>query len=146
VSNGACAAVGVLATLAGCGGDAAQCPLEDAGGPEGASGSDAGSGAVLVHGTFSNTTCPALNSPGASPDNGGMIDLTASISGSPADGGIPTFMWTATNGIFTNPRALDTTFHCIAVGVVTVTLTLSLGDCQQQVSLDIDCDVLAGGT
>ena len=137
--------MGVLAALAGCGGDATQCPLEDAAAPEDSSGSDAGAGAVLVRGTFSNTTCPALNSPGASPDNGGMIDLSASISGSPADGGIPTFLWTATNGVFTNPRALDTTFHCVTIGLVTVTLTLSLADCQQQVSLEIDCNVLAGG-
>jgi hypothetical protein len=136
----------MLAALVGCGGDAAQCPLEDAGGPStDSSGADEGTGAVLVRGTFSNTICPALDPAGASPDNGGLVQVTATVSGSPPEGGIPTFTWSATNGIFMNPHALDTTFQCVALGLVTLTLTLSVGDCMQQESLDIDCNVLAGG-
>lgn len=139
------AAAIAVAALTGCGSEASQCPSGGADAAEDSGGGDAGAGVVVVHGTFSNTTCPALNPPGASPDNGGLIMLTATISNSPPDGGIPTFTWAATNGIFTNPHALDTTFHCIALGIVTVTLTLSVGDCEQQESLNLSCDVLAGG-
>jgi len=143
---GACAAVGVIAALAACGGDAAQCPLEDAGSESGdSSNADEGSGAILVHGTFTNTTCPALYPAGASPDNGGLVELTATLSGSPPDGGTPTVVWSATNGIFVNPHILDTTFQCVAIGLVTLTLTVSIGDCHQQESLQIDCNVLTGG-
>jgi hypothetical protein len=135
----------VFAALTACGGEASRCPLEDSGASDDSSEGDGGTGAVVVHGTFSNSICPALSPLGASPDNGGFVDLTATVSDTPPNEGVPTFNWSATNGIFKNPHALDTTFQCVAIGVVTLTLTVSLGDCHQQASLDLHCDVLPGG-
>lgn len=135
--------VSMLAAIAGCGGsDGSHCPLEDAGG-DGAEQDAGGPGAIAVHTTFTNTTCPEINPLGASPDNGGLIQLTGSISELP-DGETPTFRWTASNGIFLPPNAINTMFQCIAMGSVTVTLTVTLDSCHAQQSLDLYCDVLMG--
>lgn len=135
--------MGVFAALGACGSDGFTCPNEDAG-EDAPNESDGGSGAVAVHETFTNTVCPALSLIGASPDNGGFVDLTASVSATPPSEGAPTFAWSATNGIFKTPNTLDTTFQCVAVGVVTVTLRVTLGDCSEQESLVLHCDVLPG--
>jgi hypothetical protein len=144
MQQGALAAMGLLAGLSGCGSDPSRCPLGDAGPSEEASDDATGPGGLMVHGTFTNTTCPLVNPLGASPDNGGLVELIGSVTGL-TDAATPTYSWTTSNGIFTDPHALDTTFRCIAVGATTVTLTVTLGDCHGQASLDLDCDVLTGG-
>jgi hypothetical protein len=98
------------------------------------------SGAVQV--TIGNATCPAANPFSIGPNNGGSMNLRASISpGSLPEGGTEAFRWSAPSGSFSDPTALETMYTCSAPGSVTITFTVSTdGGCSEQASGTVLCD------
>jgi hypothetical protein len=143
---GAITALALGAAAVGCGSDEGHCPIADAGADDG-NGSDDGGAPGMVHviGNFTNMSCPAVNPITIGPDNGGTVDLEATFV-SPAgdeDAGA-TVLWSATNGIFANAHALDTTFMCVDYGLVTVTLTVHMSGCSEQAQGMVNCDTLTG--
>jgi hypothetical protein len=139
----ACAA-GVMAT-AGCGGSSHVCSGGDSGGDgessngdgQGGQGGPAGMGQVFVEASVTN--CASLTPISVSPNNGGSVQLGASIVDAPDNGAPPIVKWTATSGTFSDPLSSNTTFVCGAPGAVTVTLTLSSPGCDQHASASITC-------
>lgn len=149
----ACVATLCVATAAGCGDDSsAECHSGGAGadgdagdsgdstgadGP-GGPGDSGGVGQVLIEGSVTN--CAAVSPISVSPDNGGMVILSATINDPPNNGAPPTFQWTAPGGTFADPRALSTTFTCGGAGTVIVTLTVSSPGCDQHSSGTVICN------
>jgi hypothetical protein len=82
--------VGFAAMVAGCGSDTRRCDAGDAVSPDADSSSeDDAPGMVQVTGSYSNTVCATVNPISVGPDNGGSVSLSATISGSPGEGGGP---------------------------------------------------------
>jgi hypothetical protein len=50
-----------------------------------------------------------------------------------------TYQWTATSGTFVDSHAPNTTYHCGALGTVTITYTVSDGICDDVVQFQITC-------
>jgi|SRR5579863_5962253 hypothetical protein len=140
----ACAAAVVGPTTAGCGGGSRACTGGDSGDAEssngdgqGGQGAPMGMGQVFVEASVTN--CASLTPISVSPNNGGSVQLGASIVDAPDNGAPPTVKWTATSGTFTDPLSSNTTFLCAAPGTVTVTLTLSSPGCDQHASASVTC-------
>jgi len=49
------------------------------------------------------------------------------------------FSWTTTLGTVANAKAADTSFHCSAPGVATITLAVSDGSCVDKSNTSVDC-------
>jgi hypothetical protein len=133
-----CAVLAVAVGPSACGSESPDCPAADSGISDDGS-DDGGTGNVVIHGTFSNTSCPAVNPIGIGPNNGGVVELAATINGDDSEGGILTLEWSATSGSFSSPGSLETTFSCSKIGAVTVTFTVSVLGCSQQASGIIEC-------
>jgi hypothetical protein len=132
--------VSFAAMMTGCGSDTRHCDAGDAASPDADSSSeDDAPGMVQVTGSYSNTVCATVNPISVGPDNGGSVSLSATISGSPGEGGVPAFTWSATSGTFSDPHVLDTTFFCAAPGAVTVTATVSSPGCAQSTTGIVRC-------
>jgi hypothetical protein len=88
-----------------------------------------GTGSVGINGT--TNVCPLIDAVSASPDEvavGDTVSLT-SAAHDPDNGPSPlSFQWMATSGTFSDPSAPNPRFMCAAVGIATVTLTVSDGD------------------
>ena len=140
-----CAAIGVTPAMAGCGGDNPRCDAGDGSLDVSSTSDDSGPGMVQVTGTFTSTDCPAVNPIGVGPENGGSVSLSATIGGSPPEGGTFTLSWTASSGTFSNPHSSDTTFLCAAAGTVTVTVTVTVpgASCEQHASTTVSCSKAA---
>jgi hypothetical protein len=136
-----CTTIGMMASLHGCGSTTSNCPADDGGGDGGSEeGTDAGgSGMIHVRGTIMGTICPTVNPLGVGPENGGTVELTATINGDADDSGAIVPIWSAPSGSFSDPNALDTTFTCASAGDVTVTLTGTVPGCTQEASATVYC-------
>jgi hypothetical protein len=128
------AALAVLAA-AGCGKSRRSYPTISAVTPDG--------GSVKVRGTYNH--CPQIFY-SATPDHadvGQTIALSASASDQEND---PlTYTWSATAGTIDKPDAVTTTFHCTARGSVTISLTVSDGECDSKTSGDVLCQSADAG-
>jgi arylsulfatase A-like enzyme len=101
-------------------------------------GDQARTGSVLVNGSLN--LCPVIDTATAVPlsaPTGGTIQLAGAASDRDAAPSALTYHWTATAGAIADPSAASTTFTAATAGAVTVTLTVSDGDCQDQWSLPL---------
>jgi hypothetical protein len=97
-----------------------------------------GQGDVIVNGNV--IVCPHINSFSASPTTtsvGSSVDVEASatVPGNPN----PLYAWTATSGTFADPTQGHTTFTCTDVGPVTLTVTVSTGQCADFAQMFVQC-------
>jgi len=95
-------------------------------------------GVVNVGGGFNN--CPVVTSYSGSPATvsvGGSI--TVSVSATDPDGDALMFGWTSGSGSFGDRGAPVTSFTCTASGPVTLTMTITDGQCQSGIALPISC-------
>lgn len=96
-------------------------------------------GSVEVEGAVN--VCPVVSSVSALPleaSVGGSITLSAEALDLDAGPSAPTFTWTATGGTLTANGA-SAELECTASGPVSVTVTVSDGDCQDADSLSVLC-------
>ncbi len=135
-----CATIGMAAWLSGCGSTESTCDVNDAGDDEGSEGMDAGApGMIMVRGTVTDTVCPTVNPISVGPENGGTVELTATINGGAPDGGTVVLSWSAASGSFSDPSTSDTTFTCTSLGAVKVTLMATIPGCSQQATATVHC-------
>lgn len=106
-------------------------------------------GVIDVGGGFNN--CPAITSYTGAPATvsvGGAI--TVSVSATDPDGDPLMFGWSAPSGRFGDTGAPVTTFTCTVSGPVTLTMTITDGQCPSSIRLPISCvpfcQVRADGT
>ena len=104
-------------------------------------------GGVLVNGSLN--ICPAIDSLSVAPAEttvGNSVGLSA--SGSDADK-IPSalsYSWTSTSGTIAGANSANASLTCTAVGPVTVTLTVSDGDCSDTLSQTVTCSPAMNGS
>jgi len=133
------------AMAAACGDQAPPCPNEeDAESPDSGDGGG-GPGLVRVIGTYTNASCPEVNPISIGPDSGGLVSLSATISGSAPDGSVLTYTWSAPTGSFTDPQSLETSYKCPGAGVITVSLTAAGGPCQNETVGLVMCQMVYSG-
>ena len=106
-------------------------------------------GVVTVGGGFNN--CPMITSYTGAPATvsvGGSVSV--SVSATDPDGDALMFGWTAPSGKFGDTGAPVTTFTCTTSGPVTLTMTVTDGQCPSTITLPISCvpfcQVRADGT
>lgn len=106
-------------------------------------------GVINVGGGFNN--CPMITSYTGGPATvsvGGSVNV--SVSATDPDGDALMFGWTAPSGKFGDTGAPVTTFTCTASGLVTLTMTITDGQCPSTITLPISCvpfcQVRADGT
>jgi hypothetical protein len=75
---------------------------------------------------------------------GGTIDVTAAGEDDSTDAAVIGYTWTAPMGTFADPKAAHTTYTCTGAGTVTLTVTVSNGDCRASGGMMVTC-VGAGG-
>jgi hypothetical protein len=103
-------------------------------------------GSVLINGTLN--LCPVIDSLGASPAEalvGSRVTLTALAHDTD---GLPTalaYAWRASSGTLSSPSSASPSFQCTASGDVTLTLSVSDGDCSDTLSATVGCTSPAGG-
>jgi hypothetical protein len=68
---------------------------------------------------------------------GEAVHLTSSATD--GNGDPLTFLWTATQGAFTNANSPNTDFHCTSPGTATLTLTVSDGICDDGIDQNVTC-------
>jgi hypothetical protein len=98
------------------------------------------SGTVAISGSFQ--LCPDIDSAIATPSVSqvGAYDVLDVVASASQPEGHPlTYAWSATSGTFAEPSAAQTVFRCAAPGPVTLTLTVSDGNCPVHVSGTFDC-------
>jgi arylsulfatase A-like enzyme len=101
-------------------------------------GDQARTGSVLVNGSLN--VCPVIDVTTAVPLSvavGGTIQLAGAATDRDGAPSALTYHWAASAGAIAEPTAARTTFTAGAPGAVTVTLTVSDGDCQDQWSLPL---------
>ena len=108
-------------------------------------------GTVSINGTFDN--CPSVTAAAAMPVTAtvkGIINLQA--TGADLDGDGLSFRWRQSTDVgtlgavaMTSTRAATSTFACDAVGMTTLTVTVSDGTCEDSASIPITCTSEAGG-
>jgi arylsulfatase A-like enzyme len=95
-------------------------------------------GSVLVNGALNQ--CPLIESATALPLTvpvGGTVQLAGAASDADHGPAALTYHWVASGGVIAEPSAATTSFTGGNPGAVTVTLTVSDGDCQEQWSLPL---------
>jgi len=146
-TKGACSCMLLIAITAaaspGCGSELPpSCPESSDAEPD--SGDD-GPGTIVIIGTLTDSSCPEIAPIGVSPDSGGLIVLSATVSGPPPDGSVLSYSWSAPTGSFTAPDALDTSYRCPGAGPISVTLTASAGACRNQTIAVAMCQMVYMG-
>jgi hypothetical protein len=101
-------------------------------------------GGVAVSGTIN--ICPTVDGVAASPAEA-LVGGTIALGGAAHDtDGAPaalTYHWTASTGTLSDPTAQSPTFTCTVAGAVTVTLTVSDGDCGDTLAAVVTCTGVA---
>lgn len=95
-------------------------------------------GVINVGGGFNG--CPRITSYTGAPATvavGGSVNV--SVSATDPDGDALMFGWTAASGTFGDTGAPVTTFTCTASGPVTLTMTITDGQCPSTITLPISC-------
>jgi hypothetical protein len=75
---------------------------------------------------------------------GGAIDVSAAGEDA-TDAATFTFAWTAPTGTFADPKASHTKYTCTAPGTVTLTVTVSNGDCRATAGMGVTCEGTCSG-
>jgi 5'-nucleotidase len=99
-------------------------------------------GSVNVNGTLN--VCPVLDGISASPAEiivGGTVSLSA-VAHDVDSGPAPiSYSWSTTSGEISNTTAQSPTFACTATGTVTISVTVSDGDCSDSGTVTVVCDL-----
>ncbi|HEY0464501.1 MAG TPA: lamin tail domain-containing protein, partial [Polyangiaceae bacterium] len=104
-------------------------------------------GSVLVNGTLN--VCPVIDSLSVSPAEttvGNAVGLSAAGSDTDHVPSALSYAWTSTSGTIAGPSAANTSLTCTTVGTVTVTLTVSDGDCSDTLTQIVTCSPAANGS
>jgi hypothetical protein len=70
---------------------------------------------------------------------GGTIDVMAAGTDDSSDAAIISYAWSAPTGKFSDPASAHTTYTCTAPGEVTLTVTVSNGDCRAMGGMMVTC-------
>jgi len=104
-------------------------------------------GSVMVNGSLN--VCPVIDSLSVDPAEttvGNSVNLSA--SGSDADK-VPSslsYSWTSSAGTLTGASSANAALKCTVAGTVTVTLTVSDGDCSDSLNQTVTCSPAADGS
>lgn len=102
-------------------------------------------GSVMVSGTLN--VCPVIDSVSVDPAEttvGNSITLSATGSDADKTPSSLGFSWTSSAGILSSPSLANTSLKCTTAGAVTVTLTISDGDCADTLSQTVTCSPASG--
>ncbi|MET0794553.1 MAG: lamin tail domain-containing protein [Polyangiaceae bacterium] len=97
-------------------------------------------GGVLVNGTLN--VCPVIDSLSVAPAEttvGHSVDLVAAGSDADHQPSALSYSWTSTGGTLIAANAATASLACTAAGPVTVTLTVSDGDCSDTLTQVVTC-------
>jgi hypothetical protein len=70
---------------------------------------------------------------------GGTIDVGAAGADDASDAAVISILWSAPMGKFADTTAAHTTYTCTAPGAVTLTVTVSNGDCRASGGMQVTC-------
>ena len=104
-------------------------------------------GSVMVNGTLN--VCPAIDSLSIAPAEttvGNAVGLAASGSDADRMPSALSYAWTSSAGTISGASTASASLTCTAVGPVTVTLTVSDGDCSDTLSQTVTCSPAFGGS
>jgi hypothetical protein len=95
-------------------------------------------GAVSFRGRFA--TCPEITSYEVAPLRLGPGE-TAQLSGTATDVDTDklSYAWSAESGTVGDSNSANTTYQCNALGIITLTLVVSDGSCQDVVEAAVEC-------
>ncbi len=102
-------------------------------------------GSARINGTVN--ICPVIDALSASPAEIEVGNAIALGSSAHDTDGVPaalTYAWTASSGTVATPAAANTSFVCTVPGTVTVTLTVSDGDCGEAQTQTVVCSPAVG--
>lgn len=77
---------------------------------------------------------------------GGTVDVSAAGQDDSTDAATFTFAWTAPTGTFADPKEAHTKYTCATPGTVTLTVTLSNGDCRATAGMAVTCQGTCNGS
>ena len=103
-------------------------------------------GSVMVNGTIN--LCPVIDSLSVAPAEttvGHSVDLVAAGSDADHQPSALAYSWTTTAGTLTSATSPTASLTCTAVGPVTVTLTLTDGDCSDTLTQLVTCSPASNG-
>jgi 5'-nucleotidase len=101
-------------------------------------------GSVVVGGTLN--LCPLVDGVSASPGEifvGGAVDLSVTAHDSDTGPAPLAYAWTVSGGVLDDAHKQSPRFHCTGPGTVTVSVTVSDGDCADTGSATVVCDLAA---
>lgn len=102
------------------------------------------SGLVTVVGNIiPPSRCPAVSLP--APSEPVVVGDTVQLSASAGMAEGTTYAWASSGGTLSNSRSAAATFSCTEAGPVTLTLTVSDGECADVASVELECLPAAGG-
>ena len=104
-------------------------------------------GSVMVNGTLN--VCPVIDSLSVAPAEstvGNSVGLSANGSDSDHLPSALSYSWTSSSGTIASAASATTSLKCTAVGPVTVTLTVSDGDCSDTLTQTVTCSPATNGS
>ena len=104
-------------------------------------------GSVMVNGTLN--VCPVIDSLSVAPAEttvGNSVGLSATGSDADQSPNALSYSWTSNSGTISGGNLTVASLKCTAVGPVTVTLTVSDGDCSDTLTQIVTCSPAANGS